>query len=285
MARYTEQDLDDVQAKPRPKGTLPRLPGGRDHDQLCAWLTRALRPPEGFRVDGFERHGRQRADPCTLNLRNGRDTMTYNFTQQSDLIGARLRSTVLAASDGELAVPHLTASEVDDVWAALVTLGKVTVEHDERDETRKWVQQMLDIAHPLRGYTLEPERRHDALMALRNLGEFKRPDALALLRPSEDWSRRPVRFIDEESDEQWVRAGETATFVRWVCGAEPLAFSTLRGRLHQIGVEWRPFEDYRPPHPKINLYQLTDELIEWIEATNPTPASTLATTAQGEMAF
>ena len=170
MARYTDADLDRVQAKARPRGVLPRLPAGRDPEALQQWLTIAFRPPDGYKVESIERHGRQRLDPCTLTMRNGRDCLTYRFMQQADLVGSRLRPAVLAASDGLLDVPHLSGGEQEDVWSALVKLGRVMTEVDERDETRKWVEQMVDVAAPLRGYTLVPDSRHDALMALRNLG-------------------------------------------------------------------------------------------------------------------
>jgi hypothetical protein len=191
---YTEAELDGAQAKARPRGVLPRMPSGRDPAPLQQWLTRAFRPPEGYHADAFERHGRQRLDPCTLTFRNGRDT----------------------------------------------------------------------------------------LMAMRDHGEFTRPDALALARPAsaDGWARRPVRFVDEQTQEQFVRAGETAAFVRWVCGKEPLSHSTLQGRLHQIGVEARRFEDYRPPHPKMVLFRLSEELVEWVEASAPAaPATAPATPA------
>ncbi len=164
--------------------------GGRTPELLQAWLTLAFRPPEGYRADTFERHGRQRTDPCTLTFRNGRDSIEFRFMAQGDLAGAKLRATVLAASDGELDMPHLTDSEKEDVWAALYKLGRVMTDVDDRDETRKWCQQMIDVSSPLRGYTLVPDGRHDALMAMRNLGEFTRPDALAIARPS--WEKYEV---------------------------------------------------------------------------------------------
>jgi hypothetical protein len=279
---YTEAELDGAQAKARPRGVLPRMPSGRDPAPLQQWLTRAFRPPEGYHADAFERHGRQRLDPCTLTFRNGRDTLVYRFAQQGDLIGPKLRSTVVAISDGELAMPHLTGSEIEDVWAALCTLGRVLTDVDDRDEIRKWLEQMIDVSHPIRGFTLVPDGRHEALMAMRDHGEFTRPDALALARPAsaDGWARRPVRFVDEQTQEQFVRAGETAAFVRWVCGKEPLSHSTLQGRLHQIGVEARRFEDYRPPHPKMVLFRLSEELVEWVEASAPAaPATAPATPA------
>jgi hypothetical protein len=277
---FTADDIDRRRrgrqlGKPRPKGILPRLPGGRDLELLRDWLTLAFRPGDEYRVDLFDRAGRQRADPCSLTFRSGRDTVTYRWSAQSALIGAQLRANVLAITDGWADMPHLTGSEIDDVWAALVKLGKVASEVDDRDESVKWVQQILDAASPLRGYTLQSDGRHDALMALRNHGEFTRPDAEQFVRPSEENSvRRPVRFVDEKTGEQFLRAGETATFVRHVVGERSLQYSTLRARLAEIGVEAVRFEHHFTPHPKAVLYQLTDDLVEYVEAFSPSPEPT-----------
>ena len=263
-------DLDRAEerkalGKARPRGTLPRLPVDGDVEVLREWLTRAFNPPKGYRFETFDRAGKQRTDPCSITFRNGRDTRTFRFVQQADLNGARLRTTVYAVADGALAMPHLTGSEVEDVWAALCTLGRVVTEYDDRDETRKWLEQLLDASSAFRGSTLVPDGRHDGLMALRANGEFTRPDALSFVRGGEHWQRRPARFIDEQTGAQWIRAGETATFVRYVCGVEPLSHSTLRARLSEIGVHPKHFEDYRPPHPKLTLYELTPELVEYVE--------------------
>jgi hypothetical protein len=251
--------------KPRPRGTLPRLPRGRDIELLRDWLTRAFNPPEGYRFDTFDRTTKQKSDPCSITFRNGRDTRTFRFGTQGDLVGSKLRSMVFAVGDGDLDMPHLTGSEIEDVWAALCKAGRVVVEIDDREETTKWLQQLLDSSSPLRGKTLVPDGRHDALMAIKSQGEFTRPDALSLVRGGEQWQRRPIRFVDEQTGEQWLRAGEAAAFVRWVCGVEPLSYSTLRGRLSEIGVEVKRFEDYHPPHPKLTLYRLTAELVEYVD--------------------
>ena len=49
------------------------------------------------------------------------------------------------------------------------------------------MEQILDVATPLRGYTLEPDgkRRHEGLVALREQGEFGHPEARALLNRSD----------------------------------------------------------------------------------------------------
>ena len=128
------------------------------------------------------------------------------------------------------------------LWAGLCIYGQVMTEYDERDETRKWVEMLLDDTEPLRGYSLMPDRRHDALMAMRTRGQFMRTDALAFVRaavPERVSLRRPVRFVDAETEQQYVRAGEVGAYVRHVAGADPLPHTTLRARLHEIGVQRR----------------------------------------------
>jgi hypothetical protein len=250
-------------AKPRKNGTLPFLPGGHDLDLeiLREFVTMALRPPKGWRVVGFDRAGRDDIDPCTVAVQDGREHRTFRFRKQGALY-RNLRATAVSVSDGFLNVPHLSPGEVEDVWAALCTLGRVLTEYDERDDARKWIEQMVPATMPLNGHTLVPDGRHDALMALRAAGEFTRPDALALARPGEDqrFMQRPCRFLDSQTGYQYLRAGETAAFVRWVLGVEPLSAQTLTARLTEIGVVMKLFEDHKPPHPKLRLYQLSDEL-------------------------
>lgn len=276
---FTPGDLDRLQAKPRPKGSIPYLPDTDDPEVLRDWLTLAFRPPPGWTIHSFERTGRDRRDPATLLVINGRESKPYRFDRQADLVGTSLRSAVLAIADGKLRMPHLTGGEIEDVWAALCMLGQVLTEWDERDEARKWCEQMIVATMPLRGHTLAPDGRHAALMALKSAGEFTRPDALSLVRPGnadeQRYQQRPARFVDETTGEQWLRAGEMATYLRWVLGVEPLSHKLLRSRLKEIGVVGRVFEDYRPPHPKLNLYQLTDELVEYTgEAVRIDPAQT-----------
>jgi hypothetical protein len=264
MARVSKDEFEQLRGELtiRKGGKLPHLPDELDDPEgLRDWLTLAFRPPEGWRVVGFERAGRDQTDPCTLMTQNGRESTVYRFKRQADVM-RNTRVAVTAVSDGVLRMPHLNGGEIEDVRVALCRLGNVLTEWDERDETRKWVEQLVRASLPLTGHTLVPDGRHAALMALKNSGEFTRTDALAMGRPGEveGHQQRPVRFVDAQTGDEWIRAGETAAYVRWVLGVEPLSHTTLRARLYEVGVVGKLFEDYRPPHPKLNLYQLSEEL-------------------------
>lgn len=265
MSPISDSDADRIGQKPRPKGKLPYLPDAPSVEELRAWLTRAFRPPSGFEITGFDRLGRDREDACVLIVAAGRETRKFRFVQR-DLVKAP-RAAAAAVSDGWLAMPHLTASEVEDLWMALCTLGRVLTEHDDADEAREWIELMLPATTPLSGHTLVPDGRHDALMALKAAGEFGKADALALLHGNgeERWQARPTRFIDSQTGEQWLRTGEVGAYVRHVIGVEAISPKALRGRMQEIGVLWRLFEDYRGTHPKLRLYLLTEELIRGLK--------------------
>jgi hypothetical protein len=266
MPDFTQADLDVAKQKARPKGALPYLPDNGDVALLRGWLTRAFRPvTTGWQFHAFERAGRGKLDPCSITFACGRETRTFRFKQQRELISAP-RPAVLGIADGWLAMPHLTAGEIEDIWAALCTLGRVLTEHDEVQQTREWIEQMLPATLPLQGHTLVPDGRHEALMAIKAAGEFAKQDALSMIRPSDDqrWQQRPSRFIDSQTGEQHLRAGETACYLRYVVGVEPLSHATLRGRLHEIGVVARLYEDWHGTHPKLTLFQLSDELIKQV---------------------
>ena len=273
MTGISDDDLEQerasrLQDKARPKGSLPHLPNGRDPEVLRGWLTRAFRPDPGWEFDTFERPTTDPNDGCSITFRNGREMVTYRFKRQSDLMGPKLRSMVLSVAEGRLDMPHLTGSEIEDVWAAMCKLGSVLTEYDERDETRKLIEQMLVGTIPLTEHSLVPDGRFDALMAIRAQGEFTKPDALALQNAHRNddgrWLRRPIRFIDRHTGHQYLRAGETATYLRYVLGAEPLSGGSLKGRLQEIGVEAEYPQDRRAPHPKARLYRLSAELVEYV---------------------
>jgi hypothetical protein len=79
-------------------------------------------------------------------------------------------------------------------------------------------------------------------------------------------NRRPVRFVDKHTDEQFIRAGETATFLWHVVGVRELTRPGLRARLAEIDIEAQRFEAHQAPHPKLTMFRLTDPLVEYAEA-------------------
>lgn len=252
--------------KARPRGTLPQLPDADDLERNCEWLTRAYKPPDGWTFEAFYRASQRRVDSCEIVFRRGAERHRFRFDEQADLIGTatKVRANVLGVTDGWAGMPLLTVSEISDFWAAHTRVGQILNRHDDRDETRKWIEQLLDVAAPLRGYTIAEAgpNRHDALMALRAHGEFKQPDAVQMGRGGE-WTTRPVRFIDSETGEQWIRASEAFYFVKHVCGAEKVDRGKLTDRAAAIGVERSRFEHHAEPHPKAVLYRLTAALIEY----------------------
>jgi hypothetical protein len=251
--------------KPRKQGKLPEKPSSRDPDVLRGFLTLAWRPGQDERVWAFERAGTDPADPCTVVIRNGREMRSIRFPHQHVLYRG-LRVAVMSA-DPSSDMPHLTGGEVEDVWAALCQLGVVLSEADHREEAVAWVEQLLAYTMPLRGFSLVPDARRDALMAIRAVRQFTRSDAEILRKPGEDthYLQRPMRFVDAHTAEHWLRVGETAAFVRWTLGVEPLTYATLNARLAELGVTSRRFQDSRPPHPKAFLYRLTTELTADLE--------------------
>jgi hypothetical protein len=264
--------------KPRPRGVLPYLPA--EVDLLPLWVTAAFRPPKGFEFEAFDRSSARRGDPCSITFRNGRERRTFRFERQADLHSPALRASVAGVSAGWLDMPHLTGSEIEDVWVALCKVARVMSEWDDRDTAVKWMHQLIDETALLTGRTLAGDGRHDGLMAMRNQGEFVRRDAEQLVKGGDGWQRRPVRFVDDQTSEQFVRAGETATFVWHTIGVRQLTRPGLAARLAEIGVENRRYEDRRPPHPKLSLFRLTEDLVEY---AGPVPPTSPPPVAQGRL--
>ena len=70
----------------------------------------------------------------------------------------------------------------------------------------------------------------------------------------------------EQTGEQWIACRRDRRLCAWfVLGVEPLSHATLRARLQEIGVVGGFFEDHRPPHPKLTLYQLSEALMAYVE--------------------
>ena len=69
MARVSKDEFEQLRGELtiRKGGKLPHLPDELDDPEgLRDWLTLAFRPPEGWRVVGFERAGRDQTDKPLL---------------------------------------------------------------------------------------------------------------------------------------------------------------------------------------------------------------------------
>ena len=121
-------------------------------------------------------------------------------------------------------------------------------------------------------------------MAIRIHGEFTRPDAerFRSARARRARFRRPVRFVDEESGEAVPPRRRDHRRVRHVAGERNMTYSSLRAGRREIGVEAVRFEHHLAPHPKAVLYQLSEELVEYVEAASPSPESSPRTLFNGK---
>lgn len=285
--RITKAELDRLRGnvgKTRPKGTLPFL--RRDETEVeyfRQWLTLAFKPQDGFEFETLERSTRP-VDPCTLIFRRGTEHRRFDFDHLADLVGPRLRTSVYTAAGGFLRMPRLSPPEREDVGDALCLASNAEDSYNERDETRKWIERLLEHTSPMTVPTLdEMPGKLDALLTVLRSGEFGQGDALILAGRgrAEEFPRRPVRIIDQQTGTQWLRSRETWWYVRVVHDAR-LDLAGLSHRLNRIGVQRRRVDARsrtdRTLHPQLVLYQLTAELIALadeapapINATGQTP--------------
>lgn len=247
----------------RPKGSIPALSDEilDDAEWLRDWLTAVLRPRAGWRIVDFD-HGEDPDQPCALVVANGQNQVRYRFRSQGELRSSatRMRTSIAAIANGQLRPPQLkTAEEFGDVMLALFALAPALAAEDELEQAKDWLFQLLDASRPLEGHSLsDSAARRDALLALKRLPEFTRLDALTVIRnPDLPWPRKPVCLIDQVSGEMWLRARESATFLRHVIGMT-IRQGTLTYRWNEIGVAYRYFQA-RPrrvgdPHPQAHLY-------------------------------
>jgi hypothetical protein len=262
--------LDDLERNERRQNWNTKRTGGAiptlsddildDPEWLRDWLTAALRPRDGWRIIDFE-HGENLDMPCALIVANGQRTVRYRFRSQRDLTSSpsKMRATISTIAGGQLRPPQLKQTELGDLWQALCALQPALAAEDEPEQAKDWLFRLLDVAHPLEGHSLtDGAERRDALMALRKWGEFTYLDALTVRKnPDQPWPRRPVCLVDRATGEMWLRARESATFLRHILDVK-IRQSVLTYRWNEIGVEYRYFESRqrRPgdPHPKAHLY-------------------------------
>lgn len=267
MTEFTVEDLERHRRRKdwntrRPKGSIPALHDEilDDPEWLRDWLTAALRPRDGWRVADFQ-HGEELDMPCTLVVANGQQRVRYRFRSQRDLTSspAKMRATIATIASGQLRPPHLKPEELGDLWQAMCALQPALAAEDELEQAKDWLFRLLDATKPLEGHSLsDTAARRDALLALKRRGEFTYLDALTVRRdPEGPWPRQPVCLIDQATGEMWLRARESATFLRHILDLK-IRQTTLTYRWEEIGVEYRYFESRarRPgdPHPKAHLY-------------------------------
>jgi hypothetical protein len=244
---------------------LPSLPEyGAELSAWRDWLCAGLSPADGFRVDDFLRHGRNRDDGCELVvIAPGGRRLRFEIEEQRQLMSpASLRATVVAATDGLLRPDSLSRAELEDVWIALCTLATVTANQSEKAVARDWIGQLERAAERIEGYTLKPPHRLAGLVALDRrrtfdnaaAGEYLSPDVPPADKP------RPGLLVDcEEPDVRWMRVGEAAVFLRRVVGIPTTNQSKIDSRLAAVGVG-REFYATRGrathTQAKANLYRL-----------------------------
>lgn len=268
MTGISDDDLDTIErrkngSKPRPKGTLPHLP---DRDtglrELRDWLTLAFNPPNGYRFDGYVRHGHKGTTSATITLvAPAGSRVEFYVEEQRDLSTAsRLRASVASLTNGLCRMPHLSGPEASDVWVALCSLAHVVDEYDERRETTDWLDSFFTVAETLTGYTLEEPGRYDALVKLKNRGLFERRHANRIADEVEQrhWTLVPVLLVDRETDRRHARVAELATYIRHVIGV-PLGHGMLDSRIAGVGGERLYLESRNGQlHPHMHLYRLPE---------------------------
>jgi hypothetical protein len=266
---FSQSDADDLQRRngaKRKNGSLPYLDDGilDDVENLRAWLTGALRPKPGWRVDGFIRHGRQRDDTCELELLGPGGTRRRLEIPEQRLLSApaSLRATVTSATDGLVRPGSLVKSELEDVWLALVTIASVTANQSLEDEARVWLAEAERAGERLDGHTFEPDGRLDAIRALKRRDQFDAMRAKQYTDPNLLGPRpRPAVLIDRQTGARYMRVGEVSAFLRHVIGVQSSSQAKIDGRLSGAGAERVRFvaKNASGKTEKADVYRLPEE--------------------------
>jgi hypothetical protein len=247
---------------------LPWLPDyGAGLPEWRDWLTAAL-TPDGYRIDDFLRHGRQRGDTCELVvLAPGGKRLYFEIEEQRLLMSsASLRAALVGATDGLLRPGALTKSEFEDIWVALCTLATTRANQNEKDETREWLFEAIRAAEPIAGYTMQPPGRLDALLALTSRPLFDRIRAFEHTNPRIPLDQRPCPglLIDETLECRWMRVGELVVYLRHVIGVPSMNQARLDGRLTAISVTRDSFSAQSRTKSlwvEANLYRLPGDAV------------------------
>ena len=224
----------------RTKRQLDPLPDhGKPPAKWREWLDGALTPAAGYRVHNFLRHGRQRTDACELVLlAPDGERPVYEIPEQRLLsTPATLRATLVSVTDGLVRPRSMSKAEQEDIWIALVTLATVTANQSDKAETREWLEETIEQADRLVGFSLAPETRPDGLRALLARDKFDYLRARRFTDPQEVNPPRPTLLIDSRTGEGWMRVGDLAAFWRHVLGVGVMSQPTIDGRLSALGVK------------------------------------------------
>jgi len=226
------------------------------------WLTKALKPASGWRIEKFLRHGRQRTDSCELVVVGPRgERRVFEIPEQKLLsTSASLRSTVVGVTDGLVRPDRMTQAELEDIWIALVQLATVTANQSKKDETREWLEQTVEHGDTdrLTDLTITASGRVRALEVLLARSKFDYLAARKFTDPMEINPRGPALLVDARTGERWMRVGEVATFWRHVIGVGEMSQPTIDGRLGAIGVRRHeyPFRFLGGGTRRVRLYRI-----------------------------
>lgn len=249
--------------KVRRNGWPKELPGhDADLHQIRDYLNAAAQLPAGYAIVAAERTGQYGSDPMTVTIATPGRTCdwTVRFRNQRDASkpGA-LRGALGEASHGLARMKYPTPAQASDFYTVLLQLASVASESTVADETIAWLVQYVEKGDPVHA-SLASEGRYDTLQALRNRSEFDRVAAQRYLREDLEPGKRWTILVDDADEQQWVRAGEFATFVRHILGVQRLAQHALDALVHEAGGERIAFEEDRRRqgfgHPKLVLYRV-----------------------------
>jgi hypothetical protein len=251
-----EQRAQRKKLKARKNGKIPPLTDEilDNVEFLREWVNAGMRPRPGWRVVDFE-YDQAPDTPCVLVLQNGDDRERFRFDKQSDLLSPqRFGQTINSVTGRWLRPPFLSGPELYDLHGALCALGTKMQNPDEPHQAREWMTALLDAAKPLEGLSMvDSVQRHDVLVALRARGQFTYLHARAVIaHPDDPWPRQPVCVIDRVTGDLWLRAGESATYVRNILNVT-IRQRVLTRRWGEIGVGYE-LVDNRRATPRLHGY-------------------------------
>lgn len=211
------------------RSMLPSNPPGADTGEtaLAAWVTVAL-GLGGDPIAGVIRYGKHEDARMVLSLRSGQRIV---FDRQADAFdAATLRRRLIIATGAT--IPHYQSADVQTIATALMRLGEVVAEDDDRAEAREWASSFLVVAerNMIDVASLgTPAGRWEALSVL------ARWEAPADLPPYALAAERAV-IVRDATGKRLVRTSDVAAHVRGQTG-RPISWPSLHSRMVEIGWE------------------------------------------------